>query len=251
MLKIKNKNTVNEFEFNGIKIIQTDNPTLLFRNFISANSFLEINNLKIPNDDIIYLNELTKFNEIVKLNKSTNIFKVIFDEIKEFPIINHENINKITEKINKNYFKILENNEGDLSKIILSIFELLDLGYLSKKNFIFIINHVLNNKKYTFIMDNITWFKYIDFIPFINNHNFIILTNDFRQYINNINDLELLYISDENLNGVDIICKNSLINYLEKELNIIFDNNLFNKFIIDKENAEMEKIFFKIKKIKI
>ncbi|MGL4616681.1 MAG: hypothetical protein ACRCUM_00420 [Mycoplasmoidaceae bacterium] len=250
MFKIKIKEILNEFEFNGIKIIQTNNPTLLIKNLFSNNSIIEINDKKISINEIIYINELTKFNDLVKLTKNSNIFKLIFDEIDEYPIINYENINKIKEKINNNYFELLENNEGDLSKLILTFFSLLDLGYLNKDSFIFFIKHFFNDKKYTFILDNINWIKNTDIFPFINNHNFIIVTNDFRNYLNNINDFELLYISDEKFNGIDIFEKNSLINYLEKELNIFFDNSLFNEFIKNKTDIEIEKIFFKIKTLK-
>ncbi|MGL5246121.1 MAG: hypothetical protein ACRC8C_00970 [Mycoplasmoidaceae bacterium] len=251
MFKIRNKNIFNEFEFNGIKIIQTNNPTLLSKNIFDNNTDIEINGKKILENEIIYLNEMIKFNDLAKFSKSSNIFKLIFDEIDDYPIINYDNIDKITEKVNNDYFELLENNQGDLSKLILTFFKLIDLGYLDKEKFIFLINHFFNDRKYTFILDNISWFKYNDFLTFTHEHNFIILTNDFRNYINNINDLELLYISDENFNGVDILEKNSLINYLEKELNISIDNSMFNEFINNNENIEMEKIFFKIKKIKI
>ena len=251
MFKIIDNQKFIEFEFNGIKIIQANNPTIIIKNFFDDNINIEINGLKISKDNIVHFNEITKFNEIIRLSKNSNVFKAIFNEMEEFPIINYENINRITEKINNEHFELLENSDGDLSKLILSFFQLLDLGYLDKEKFIFLIENFFNDKKYTFILENISWLNSNDLLEYINNHNFIILTNDFRNYINNITDLELLYISDDNLNGIDIIEKDSLINYLEKELNIILDNSLFNKFLNNKEDLEMEKIFFKIKTIKV
>ena len=156
MFKIIDNQKFIEFEFNGIKIIQANNPTIIIKNFFDDNINIEINGLKISKDNIVHFNEITKFNEIIRLSKNSNVFKAIFNEMEEFPIINYENINRITEKINNEHFELLENSDGDLSKLILSFFQLLDLGYLDKEKFIFLIENFFNDKKYTFILENIS-----------------------------------------------------------------------------------------------
>ena len=66
MFKIIDNQKFIEFEFNGIKIIQANNPTIIIKNFFDDNINIEINGLKISKDNIVHFNEITKFNEIIR-----------------------------------------------------------------------------------------------------------------------------------------------------------------------------------------
>ncbi len=234
MLKINDKSI--NIDFNGVKIIQCDNPNKIIKNFFSNNFLLEINNDFFLDENTFIIYDFTKFNDLFSMNKNSKIHKLI--------------IEKILKEINEEYYDILEQSEGSIDKLISMFFNLKKNDFLNKDDFIFFIKHYFKDKKITFILNNIDWIKINDIKPYINYHNFIILTNNFRNNISNINDLETLFISDLKLNGVEILDKHTIINYLEKELNVEINDFYFNSFIKNFENYEYEKLFFYIKNIK-
>lgn len=155
MLKIINKNKEYEIEFNGIKIFLSQNPTLLYKElFIDSN--IQINDINIKNENIIYINELTKLNEFVNLSKKSFLIKEIFQLLDQYPIINKENLESIVSKINEiSNFEIIDSSEGDQVKIINLLLELINNDYLNLKTFKFLCSSIFEEPK-LFILDNVS-----------------------------------------------------------------------------------------------
>lgn len=224
MLQILKSNFDHEFSFEGIKIINTKNPTLFYKDIIKDSNIF-IDNKKIKNEDVIYINNLSTFKEFINLNKKSFILTKILELINEYPIINNENILKIINSINQELnYEILDYNEGDIHKLSTLFVDLAEDTYLNNDILRIIFKHVFDSKK-IIVLDNLFWLDIELLFEFINEHNFLIITNDFRKYIKNKKELELLVVHNDN-GLIDILDADHLIQYLEKNTNIELDENL-------------------------
>lgn len=242
MLRIINKNKEYEIEFNGIKIFLSQNPTLLYKElFIDSN--IQINDINIKNENIIYINELTKLNEFVNFSKKSFLIKEIFQLLDQYPIINKENLESIVSKINeKSNFEIIDSFEGDQVKIISLLVELINNDYLNLKTFKFLCNYIFEEPR-IFILDNVSWIDLETLKEYMNIHSFILITNNIpTRCLTNISDIELIVSFNEEYNYFDILDYQSLLNYLEKEMNIEINEQSFLSIIKEKNTENYLKI---------
>ncbi len=247
MLKIENNNNYWEFEFYGLKIIDCQNTAKFFKEF--KKSKITINNRTIKNDDIIYINELTKISDLLSFNKKSFLIENIVDIEQKNNLINKDNLTKIIRMINDKYnYEILEECDGDLLKIIGSLIQLTSEEYLNKEILKILLSNNYNSSK-LFIIDNISWINIEDISIHLNEHHFIFLTNDFRNYIKKINDLEEVLIVKDNLEISELYDSQKICAYLEKNINEPINNKQFNIFINEKDSLFSLRLLSLIRKI--
>ena len=91
MLKIIKNNINIDLDYNGIKILQSNNPNLFYKDII-LDSSIYIDDYKIKNENIIYINNFSQLKDFMNLNKKSNIYSRIIELLFEYKIINYENI---------------------------------------------------------------------------------------------------------------------------------------------------------------
>ncbi len=248
MLSINKNNIECELEFDGIKIFQTQNPTKLYKDLI-LDSVINIDNKNIKLDNVIYINELTKLTDFVNLNKKSFLIKEIINLLEQYPIINISNINNIKDYINNKYQEeLIDTNEGDNNKLINLFIEFINQEYLNKSLFKLILDYCFEDSK-LIILDNVSWIELNDLYGWLNEHKFIIITYDFREYIKNASELELLVIFKQNYDYVEMLDSNKLIVYLEKHMNIEVNKEKINTWLNNKNNLESLSFLSNILKI--
>lgn len=234
MLKIIQQNKEYEFNFDGVKIFNAPNPTLLYKQ-IFTDSTIFIDGKIINKEDIIYIDELSKTDQFINLTKKSELLKQVIDLIATYPLINNENLQQIITKINEELqLEVLEFNEGDITKIITTFLDVVDLNYLDQTKFDIILEKYLNSKK-LFILNNLSWINIQKLYSYINEHNFIIITNDFRRYINHKNELETLVIFKDNYVYTEILDYEKTLAYLEMKTNTFIDDKVFHNFLLGTE----------------
>lgn len=247
MLKIIKNNINIDLDYNGIKILQSNNPNLFYKDVI-LDSSIYIDDYKIKNENIIYINNFSQLKDFMNLTKKSNIYSRIIELLFEYKIINYENINQIINIINNEYqYELLEINEGDSSKLISMFFELLNDKYLDQNLLEIILNNVFDDKK-LIIFDNIEWINLEFFSKFLNQHYFLVLTNNFEKYIQNYKELEILTIIKNNYDYFDVLDINHLCVYLQSELNINIDHNNIVE-LLHKNDINSQFIFWKLNNI--
>ncbi len=248
MLSINKNNIECELEFDGIKIFQTQNPTKLYKDLI-LDSVINIDNKNIKLDNVIYINELTKLTDFVNLNKKSFLIKEIINLLEQYPIINISNINNIKDYINNKYQEeLIDTNEGDNNKLINLFIEFINQEYLNKSLFKLILDYCFEDSK-LIILDNVSWIELNDLYGWLNEHKFIIITYDFREYIKNASELELLVTFKQNYDYVEMLDSNKLIVYLEKHMNIEVNKEKINTWLNNKNSLESLSFLSNILKI--
>ncbi len=248
MLSINKNNIECELEFDGIKIFQTQNPTKLYKDLI-LDSVINIDNKNIKLDNVIYINELTKLTDFVNLNKKSFLIKEIIILLEQYPIINISNINNIKDYINNKYQEeLIDTNEGDNNKLINLFIEFINQEYLNKSLFKLILDYCFEDSK-LIILDNVSWIELNDLYGWLNEHKFIIITYDFREYIKNASELELLVTFKQNYDYVEMLDSNKLIVYLEKHMNIEVNKEKINTWLNNKNSLESLSFLSNILKI--
>lgn len=224
MLKIIKNNINLDLDYNGIKILQTNNPNLFYKDVI-IDSSIYIDDYKVKNENIIYINNFSQLKDFMNLNKKSNIYSRIIELLFEYKIINYDNINQIINIINNEYqYELLELNEGDNAKLISMFFELLNDKYLDKILLEIILNNVFDDRK-LIILDNIEWINLEFLAKFLNQHYFLVITNNFEKYIQNYKEFEVTAFINDNYDHFDVLDINHLCFYLQSELNINIDHN--------------------------
>ncbi len=248
MLSINKNNIECELEFDGIKIFQTQNPTKLYKDLI-LDSVINIDNKNIKLDNVIYINELTKLTDFVNLNKKSFLIKEIINLLEQYPIINISNINNIKDYINNKYQEeLIDTNEGDNNKLINLFIEFINQEYLNKSLFKLILDYCFEDSK-LIILDNVSWIELNDLYGWLNEHKFIIITYDFREYIKDASELELLVTFKQNYDYVEMLDSNKLIVYLEKHMNIEVNKEKINTWLNNKNSLESLSFLSNILKI--
>lgn len=242
MLTIKTKNDVFDITFDGIGIINSTNTLLTYKKlFIETEIYIDDNRIK--KEDIIYIDELSKMSNFIDLSKKSFLIEMINDRLFENKIINTNEVENIIETINKELnIELLESCVGDTNKIIQILFELVEDQYLNINLLKVIIEYCFKNKK-LIIFNNLSWLKIDDLYKYLNEHYFIVIASDVRNYINKIEMLNI--ISNHNLernelNSIYDIDKFS--SYIEKNISEPFNNKTFNDFITDKKSIKSLKI---------
>lgn len=249
MIRIINKNIEYELEFNGIKIIECSNPSLFIRDHILSSKIM-IDEMLIKSTDIVYINNLTKGDEYINLSKKSFLTKDVIDSLEIYPLINYENSINIINNINNKYdYELVNNTDGDITKIINSLVELNEIGYINKKIFKICIEQVFNGERKLFILDEIEWIKINDLSNYLNEHHFLIITNNFKKYITNLKEIEITSIYNGNNNISEILSADKLINYIETEINEPFNSDDFRRYLNESNTIFSSKISNLIKNI--
>jgi len=239
-----NKKT-DPFSFNGLKIIFCDNPNLLIREVLNeSNKFSNIfrGDENIKNSNIFHINPFTKIADIFNLKTSG----MINEYLKKKDI---ENINnKIEESIIINYENIDDNSIKNLTNINLknsSILNFLELNdsYLSQENIEDIFKLIKNcsTVKPLIIIND---YNIINVNNIINNYidhfDFLIFTNNFKNWINQIEFLELVLIMKDivyekwNEGSIEISNYKILRDYIEEFYNDRKQKKELKKWLLDK-----------------
>lgn len=248
MLTILDKKNNNyEFEYNGIKIINCDNSTNLYKKWF-IDTKISVDSKNIDDDEIIYISELSKLSDFFNLNKKSFLINEINNKIASNNLINIELINEVVTLINNELgFDLLTISSGDNVKIIQLIFDICNDVFLNEQLLKIILSH-LDEKKFI-IFDNISWLKLDLLFKYNNEHNFVILTNDFRKYIVNKKHLELIVNVKNNGDYVDFIDVDKIFSYIESKINTAFTDQNFHSFIRDLDSFESLKVLSIIKNI--
>jgi hypothetical protein len=141
LLKVSNSQNLNTYYDSIVK--KNSNIDVFFKeraDYISKNSDLKSEELK----KILFLNEVKKFNQIIKLNDLEKV-----KSLKEYE-------NSLGD--NKNFIEILENNQ-DIVKNLSNSYDIINFK---------IDNNLLENKKRSILNDN----KYIEEFKFSKNTNY-------------------------------------------------------------------------------
>ncbi len=234
MLTIKKENIEYDMEFNNIKIINTSNPTKFYRDqIVDAEIFIDAH--KVKSDEIVYINELTRLNEFIGLSKKSFLLQLILDKIGDAQLIDREFVQNIIEYVNAELgLPILDACDGDIQKLINYVMEITDDYYLDERTFNLIVEKQFTEKK-LFIIDNVSWFKLSNVYKYLNEHSFIILCNDFRNYINSMRELEIIAIWN-NSQLSDLLDYEKVIAYLEKNVSEPVNNERFSEFLNKKDS---------------
>lgn len=216
MLEIKKSAVYHELEFKGIKILDVNNTTKFYKEVLLG-AELTIDNKSISNDDIIFINELSKVTDFLDLTKKSQLFSDICDLLEQFPIINTNSVNSIFSKLNAEYDDLIEMNDGDIFKIVNSIFDLKD-EYLNLKLLELLVNKCYKSRK-TIILDNVSWFTVEFALKYINMHNFILITNDFFSYLTLFKDIEMVSFINREHKCVCVRDPQIVLEYLQKSIN--------------------------------
>lgn len=83
---------------------------------------------------------------------------------------------------------------------------------------------------------------------FLNQHYFLVLTNNFEKYIQNYKELEILTIMKNNYDYFDVLDINHLCVYLQSELNINIDHNNIVE-LLHKNDINSQLILWKLNNI--
>lgn len=247
MLKIVKNNLDIEVDFNGIKIFDVKNPNLFYKEvFLESSIYLD--EFKIKDENIIYINNFSKISDFITLSKKSFLFTKIYELIHENNIINYEAIKNILNIVNETYsYELLDINDGDNTKLINMFFELCEDKYIDKQILEIILNYVFEDKK-LIVFDNIEWIDISFLSKYINQHNFIVLTNNFYKYISFKREFEILTIFKENYDYSDIIDVEYLCAYLQSKLNInINSDNIIE--LINKNNEDSYLIHWTLRNI--
>lgn len=218
------------FSFNGLKIIYCDNPNLLIRNLLNeknkySNIFKGDENIKTTN--IFHFNPFTKISDVFTLKSTGMIHECL--KRKNIEKIN----NLIEESIIMNYENIEDGNIKNLTNINLknaSILNFLEFNdsYLSKENIKDVFN-IIKNSSIDRPLIIINDYEIISVDEIINNYvdhfDFLIITNNFKNWINQIEFLELVLIMKDiiyekwNEGSIEITSSKILLDYLEEFYN--------------------------------
>lgn len=251
MLQINYQKNWYEFEFHGIKIIETDYTTNFIKSILSEydeNSKLIIDNKNIKWKNIIYINELSTINDFLSLNKSNFLYKKIIETIEDNSLVNQNLINNIIDKINNELeLEDLLLPQYDISKIISACFELNNLGYLDETKIINLLNKLDFDEKKLIVFDNVKFATYENCKKLLNNFNILIICSDLRNVINNFKQLELcVYVNNFIF---EIINVEKIISYLELKTSLLIEEKDLNDYLSKKVNKKSSTIHFYLKNI--
>ena len=97
MIQLNYQNNWYEIEFEGIKIIETPFSTKLIKSILGDEneSKLIIDHKNIKWKNVIYINEMSKYSDLISLNKSNFLYKQILEIIADQSLVNDQLITNI------------------------------------------------------------------------------------------------------------------------------------------------------------
>lgn len=225
-----------EFTYYGLKIIVCDNPNIFLRSLLnedSSYSKILIDNKIIRNKDIFHIHSFSKVSDF--LNAKNN---GILHEFLKKNDIEKSNL-KFEDFVLNEFYEIKNDDLDSLSEIDLSDATLLNFlniskKYIDSKNIINLLNIIKNgtNDKSLIILND---YKIIDIDTilkeYIKDFNFLIFTNNFKNWINDIKYAEIMIIINEfiknelKLDSLEILDNKTLIKYLSKKIKKDKDDN--------------------------
>ena len=218
-----------EISFEGIKVFQTDNPNKFTIDFLKQVKESKFVNVNIFKNNTIVISDFTRIEDLISLSKSSYIFKEIINYFENFNILNNEKILDIKNHINNKIgFEVIE-EKNELQKIVANIFEVNDLIQINKNVFLSMMKNNIFEERTTFLFCDIDWICINDISEFINDHNFIFITNDLRKNINNITQIESCVICNDKL--LEIYDYNKLISYIELKMNTSINNEIIESYL--------------------
>ncbi|MGL5630657.1 MAG: hypothetical protein ACRDCG_02710 [Mycoplasmoidaceae bacterium] len=221
------KNKADSFQFNGIKIIFCDNPNLLIRDLLNNDdkfSLIIRNDEPIKNHNIYYIDPFSKIANFFKIKNNGLIYQYLRN--KDIEMVNQE----LQTLILNNYSKLKDDNLEklfDLDFKNASILNFLSCNdhYLSSDN----INNfleILKTSCYERPLVIINDYQIISIEDIINYHindiDFLVFTTNFKNWINQIELLELILIMKDiiyeksNNGAIEILNTKILLDYLEE-----------------------------------
>lgn len=233
-----------EFEFNGVKCIQTNNCNLVCRSIIDAikNNEIVDDNYKFSKNALVYLDCFSKTKNFINLNKNSSFTIYLLDLIKnDKAIVNETVIQKIVALVNNQFETEILSQTYDVERLISLIFDVEDLGYLTKDVFLKLLKMNFWSNKTTFLINDLDWLKLNDVLPYLNMHTFIFVTSDFRKNVNNLTQFEAIVFMDEN-NVFDVLDKDKFIAFLELKTNFEINNVILDSFIKGEKSWQNSKI---------
>lgn len=251
MLTIKYNNNWYDFDFNGIKVIETKYTTNFIKKIFHENNNTDkviIDGKNYNWKNIIYINELTKINDFLSLSKNGYLYKKIIDKIEDNSLINQDLINAIIAEINKEMeIEDLLFPTYDLNKIIASTFELGDLGFINDESFFQILNKIDYDEKKLIIFDNCNFINYGNVKKLLNNFNILIICNDIRGIIRNYNELEICCFINNSV--FEVINIEKLVSYLELKLSEPISEQDLNNYLLFDDSKKSSVINFCLKNL--
>ncbi len=250
MLKLNYKKNWYEIEFNGIKVLETRHTTNFIKDFLYCdddNARLIINNKNIKDKNIIYINDLTRYDDFLSLNKNGTVYKKIIEKIADNTLVNQQLINEIVSALNNEFGRDIIEHQYDINKIISGSFELISLGCMEEKDIFNILNKLDFDERKLIIFDNVSYVKYSNVKQLLNNFDILIVCSDIRGVIDNISQLELCCFVN---NGIfDVINVEKLLSYLEMKTSQKIDHEDINNFLNLKNDQKSSIINFYLKSI--
>lgn len=230
MFSFKYNNNYYELDFNGIKIIETHFTTNFIKQiFGDQENKCNIDGKVYSFKNIIYINELTKINDYLSLSRNGYIYKKIIDKLNDSLLINQELINKIIDEINQEFENDILLPTLDMNRLINSIFDLNDLGFISDQSFFYILNKIEFGEKKLIVFDNCKFATYNSCKMLLNNFNILIITSDVRNCINNYKELEICCFINNKV--FEIINLEKLVSYLEYKMSEPITEKDLNSYI--------------------
>lgn len=252
MLSFKYENNWYEIEYFGIKIIETKFTTNFIKSIISEDdeqAKLIIENKSFKWKNILYINEMTRYSDLISLNKNSIIYKKIIEYIGDESLIKDEIIDSIIKNINQEFeFENLLIKQYDINKIINSSLSINNSNYVEKQNLFKILNKLEFDEKKLIIFDNVNYINYEICKQLLNNFNILIVCTDIRGIIDNINQLELCcFINDKKI--FDVINQEKLTSYLELKMSLPISNLDIANYLENKNDQKSSIIHFYLKNI--
>lgn len=251
MLQIKYKNNWYDFEFHGIKIFEVNYTTNFIKSIIVDNdeeSKLIIDGKNIKWKNVIYINEMSKIDNFLSLNKSNFLYKEIIETIGDNLLINEQLINKIANQINLNLgINNLLSTQYDVSKLISACFEMINLGFIDETTIFNLLNKLNFDERKLIIFDNVSFATYKNCKKLLNNFNILIICSDLRGIVENIKELELCCLENHYL--FEIINIEKVISFLELKTSLIINEYDLNNYLNKKNDQKSSLIHFYLKSI--
>lgn len=247
MNEIITKNNSFKFEYNGFKLIHHPMPNKFIKDLYGSNIVLNGKKYK----EYIVISDLTKNKDLINLNRNSNLFLDINNELSSSEFINKEILIKISDKINEKLkYDLISIEEGDIKKIIDIFFNINLDNFINYEIFDYYLTSEYNNEKKLIILNDLSFVKVNQLMKYLNSFDILLITNDVRKYLStNINELESLLIIINDEEYTDITSKETLINFLELNMNVEFNDLLFKKIIEETWSLESNQFISLIQKI--
>lgn len=257
MIKIKNKNIDEIWEYEGLKVIQTKYPDKLNIELLDSINKGElsiiIDNKSYSVGKIININSYTKTKDLHNLTKNNPFIDNLSKMLHYDNLINIEELNNKILEFNSELNSEFLSLKLDKSKLLSAIFNLNDESFINENELnLFLEKNKNSNDKKLIIFCNICWLSINKILKYSNYYNFLVLTSDFADFFKNYDGDNLdgiIVINNEN-KFVDLIDFCQLSEYLTQRFGqIISEDELIEGICSNKSNEKIEKICQLIKKI--